>query len=464
LDPLLRETAERAGRYLEGLRTRRAGPAPTDISGLDRLGGELPASGLPPADVLALLDEHGSPATVASAGGRYFGFVIGSALPAALAGDWLAAAWNQNAASGTTSPTAARLEQIAVDWTRELLGIPNGARGAFVSGATMANFTALAAARHAVLAGAGWDVTRRGIFGAPHVTVLVGEEVHVSVLKALSLLGWGTDAVTRVPVDGQGRLRADRLPAIEGPTIVCAQAGNVNSGACDPLGEIADRAHAGAAWVHVDGAFGLWAYAAPNRRALVAGTERADSWATDGHKWLNVPYDSGMVFVREPRQLRAAMSSTTAAYLPTTPEGEPMEYVPEISRRARSVAAWAALRSLGRDGVADLVERCCRLASRFADRLRDAGFRILNDVVLNQVLVSFGTDERTRAVITEVQREGTCWAGGSVWHETAAMRISVSSWATTEEDVERSAAAIVRIASGIPASGAPRDGARPTVG
>jgi glutamate/tyrosine decarboxylase-like PLP-dependent enzyme len=310
----------------------------------------------------------------------------------------------------------------------------------------MANFSALAAARHAVLARAGWDVEADGLCGAPPIMVVVGEEVHPSVLKALGLLGLGRERVVRVPVDGQGRLRAEALPPLDGPAIVCAQVGNVNTGACDPVREICARVRGTGAWVHVDGAFGLWAAAAPARAHLVAGVAAADSWATDAHKWLNVPYDSGLAFVRDGAALRAAMA-VTAAYLPTSDVRQPDQYTPELSRRARGVEVWAALRSLGRAGLADLVERCCRHAARLADGLRAAGYDILNDVVLNQVLVAFGDDATTRRVIAALQADGTCWCGGTVWRGRAAMRISVSSWATTADDVERSLAATLRVAA-----------------
>lgn len=446
MEKLLAETAATATRYLTELRTRRVAPHPRDVSSLDRLGGELPDEGLDPLRIIALLDEVGSPATVASAGGRYFGFIIGSALPAALAADWLASAWDQNAAMTVMSPVAARLERISVEWIREIFGLPPGSEGALVTGDTMANLTCLAAARHAVLSNAGWDVERQGLQGAPPITVVAGEEVHVSVLKALSILGVGRDRVVRVPVDDQGRMQPDRMPRLSGPSIVCAEAGNVNSGCFDPVGAICERAHESGAWVHVDGAFGLWARASPALRSLADGTEEADSWATDCHKWLNVPYDCGIAFARERGALRAAMAVPSAAYLTATNPSEPMDAVPEMSRRARSVACWAALRSLGRSGLAALVERTCGFARTFADRLRAAGFTILNDVVLNQVLVSFGGDAETRRVIAEVQQEGTLWAGPTVWHGVTAMRISVSSWATSADDVNASIEALLRIA------------------
>lgn len=446
-EDLLSDAATRATRYLESLKTRRVAPTANATREVDRLCGPLPEKGEDPSAVLRLLDELGSPATVGSAGGRYFGFVVGSSLPAALAANWLAGAWNQNTAAHVMSPVATRLEVTTLEWIRELLGLPPTARGAFVTGDTMANFSCLAAARHALLQDKGWDIEARGLFEAPSVTVVVGEEVHVSVLKALSLLGFGRDRIVKIPVDDQGRMRADRLPSIPGPALICIQSGNVNTGAFDPAREICEWAHRQGFWVHVDGAFGLWANTTPSRRHLAAGIEEADSWALDCHKWLNVPYDSGIVFVRDGRHLRAAMSGTAAAYLPQSELGEPMEYAPEMSRRARGVDAWAALRSLGTSGIADLVDRCCRHASQMATLLGAAGHRILNDVVLNQVLVSFGSDEETRRVIEAVQRDGTCWCGGTVWHGEVAMRISVSSWATTDDDIQRSAASILRVAS-----------------
>jgi glutamate/tyrosine decarboxylase-like PLP-dependent enzyme len=445
----LREAVERSLRFLRAVGQRRVFPDAAAIQALDALGGPLPASGSDPLDVVRLLDEAGSPGTVASVGGRYFGFVIGSALPTSLAASWLASAWNQNAGLFATSPVAARLEQIALGWTRELLGLPEGCEGAFVTGATMANFTALAAARHAVLARVGWDVEERGLAGAPEITVVLGEEAHSTVLKVISMLGLGRGRVVRVPVDSQGRMRSEALPSLAGPTILCVQAGNVNSGAIDPVGEIATRARESGAWVHVDGAFGLWAAAAPARRRLTEGVALADSWGLDGHKWLNVPYDSGLVFVRSPDDLRAAMSIGPAAYLTQSGEREPSHFAPELSRRARGVEAWAAIRFLGRDGLADLVERTCQLAARMADGLRSAGYEVLNEVELNQVLVAFGDDATTARVIAAVQADGTCWCGGTRWHGRAAMRISVSSWATTREDVDQSLAAILRVAADV---------------
>jgi len=446
MDELLRDAAERAISYRRSLADCRVAPTAGAIAALDALAGPLPAGPTDPSEVLALLDTVGTPATVATSGGRYFGFVIGGSLPAALAANWLAGAWDQNAGMIVGSPVAAQLEDVAMGWLLDLLGLPAGCGCGVVTGATMANFGGLAAARHALLARAGWDAESQGLFGAPPITVIVGEEVHVSVLKALTLLGLGRDRVTRVPVDGQGRMIAGALPPMAGPTIVCVQAGNVNTGAFDPIAEIGAAARAAGAWLHVDGAFGLWASAAPARAHLATGVAEADSWSTDAHKWLNTPYDCGLAFVREPAHLRAAMSTSTAAYLVDAGRREPWHYVPEMSRRARGIELWAALRQLGRSGVADLVERTCRYARRFAEGLQAAGYQVLNDVVLNQVLVSFGVAESTRRVIAALQHDGTCWCGGTEWQGHTAMRISVSSAATTEEDVDRSLAAMIRIA------------------
>jgi glutamate/tyrosine decarboxylase-like PLP-dependent enzyme len=443
---LLDDAAKRASRYLETLSTRSVAPEREAIGALARFDQAFPDHPSSAESVLAELDEIGSPATMASAGGRFFGFVIGGALPVTVAANWLATAWDQNAGLVVSSPANAALENVSLRWLRAIFHLPLQSAGGFVTSATAANFSALAAARHALLARANWDVEAHGLFGAPPLTVVVGDEVHASMLKALSLVGFGRDRVVRVPVDGQGRMRFDAFPDVDDRTIVCVQAGNVNSGAFDPIPEICARAHSHGAWVHVDGAFGMWAAAAPARAHLVQGVEDADSWATDAHKWLNVPYDSGLVFARDTDALRKAMS-VGGAYLAQDEDRVPYQYTPDFSRRARGIEVWAALRQLGRLGLADLIERTCRYAGKFAEGLHAAGHRVLNDVVLNQVLVSFGSAERTREVIDRVQRDGTCWCGGTVWQGHTAMRISVSSWATTEADVERSLAAILRVAS-----------------
>lgn len=443
MSPLLRDAAARAARYLAELGERPVFPDDDALAGLVAFDEPLPDGPSDAASTLALLDRAGSPASVASAGPRYFGFVTGGSLPATVAASWLAAAWDQCAGLRPLSPVGVKLEAVSRGWLLELLGLPDDASVGFTTGATAANFTCLAAARHAVLQRRDWNVETRGLFGAPEIRVVVGDEVHASALKALGMLGLGRERVERVPVDGQGRMRAEALPELDESTIVCIQAGNVNTGAFDPAEAICAAARDAGAWVHVDGAFGLWALASPELRDLAAGVSEADSWAADAHKWLNVPYDSGLAFCRHPGAHRAAMT-IVAPYLLPTAEPEPNHYVPEMSRRARGVDVWAALRSLGRRGVAEIVERNCRQARRFAEGLSVAGHEILNDVVLNQVLVSFGDAETTNRVIERVQQDGTMWAGGTQWQGRTAMRIAVSSWATTDEDVERCLEAIQR--------------------
>ena len=445
MSDLLDDASGRARRYLAALDSRAVAPSPEALAALARFDGPLPERASSPDRVLAELDELGSPATVASAGRRYFGFVTGGSLPVTVAASWLASAWDQNAGLVACSPIGAKLEQVALDWLKDLFHLPRDSGGGLVTSATAANFSALAAARHALLARAGWDVEAQGLFGAPPITVVVGEEVHASVQKALSMVGLGRERVARVPCDAQGRMLREKMPPITERTIVCVQAGNVNTGAFDPVAEICEHVRSRGAWVHVDGAFGLWAAAAPARAHLARGIENADSWATDAHKWLNVPYDSGLVLTRHADSLRAALS-VGAAYLAQGEARIPYQYTPDFSRRARGVEVWAALRQLGRAGLEDLIERTCRLAEAFAAGLSRKGFAVLNDVVLNQVLVSFGSPERTREVIARVQSEGTCWCGGTIWQGHTAMRISVSSWATTAADVDRSLAAIVRAA------------------
>ncbi|HTS99834.1 MAG TPA: pyridoxal-dependent decarboxylase [Streptosporangiaceae bacterium] len=438
---LLEDAARRARAYLAGLAERPVAPAPPAVEALDGLDFPLPAAGRDAAAVLALLDEVGSPATVASAGPRYFGFVTGGALPVAVAAAWLAAAWDQNTALAVMSPAAARMDAVALRWVTEVLGLPAGTGGGFVTGATMANATCLAAARDAVLSRRGWDAAGQGLVGAPPVSVVAGAEAHATVRKALGLVGLGRDRAITLPADNQGRIVPAGLPALDGPAIVCLQAGNVNSGASDPFGPLIAWAREQDAWVHVDGAFGLWAAACPGVARQVAGVAGADSWATDAHKWLNTTYDCGIALVRDPALLEAALEAP-AAYLPGAQARQPMHFTPQSSQRARGAEVWAVLAALGRDGVADLVERSCRLARRAADGLRDAGHAVLNDVVLNQVVVEFGDPDRTDAVIAAVQREGTCWCGPTTWRGRRAMRVSVSGWSTTEADIDASVAAI----------------------
>jgi glutamate/tyrosine decarboxylase-like PLP-dependent enzyme len=440
------DVARRAAAYLRNVPTRPVAPSAAAVEALRELAGPMPESSSTAQEVVALLDRFGSPATVATTGGRFYGFVNGGSVPASMAAAWLVAAWDQNAALRVMSPAAAALEEVALEWVRDVLGLPAGCDGALVTGATMANFVGLAAARHALLHRAGWDVDNDGLFEAPPITVVVGDEVHVSLIKALGLLGLGRRRVRRVPVDGQGRMRVDALPGLDALTILCVQAGNVNTGAFDPATELCARAHEAGAWVHVDGAFGLWAASSPRYRHLVEGFAEADSWATDAHKWPNVGYDCGLAFVRQPHALQAAMGTSSAYFVPGA-QREPSQYTPEMSRRARGVELWATLRSLGRSGLASLIDRTCDHATSFASGLRDAGAEILNDVVINQVLVSFGPPDLTSAVIARVQQDGVCWCGGTEWQGRTAMRISVSSWATTADDVRASLAAILRAAA-----------------
>ncbi len=453
----LRLTADYAAQFLASLDERpiRASASVEELR--EALGGPLPDEPSNAEQVLADLIADAEPGIVGIPSGRFFGFVIGGALPAALAADWLTSLWDQNAGLVAAGPSAAVVEEVSIEWLRELLALPAGVSAGFVTGCQMAHMTALAAARHRVLEDAGWDLARDGLGGAPRIRVLAGEERHVTVDRALRYLGIGTAQIEAVRADEQGRLVADALAEAlssgSGPTIVCAQAGNVNTGAFDPLDEIADLAAAAGAWLHVDGAFGLWAAASPRFRHLVAGAERADSWATDAHKWLNVPYDSGIAFCAHPDAHRAAMA-VFASYLEQVDPAagrDQMDWTPEFSRRARGFTIYAAIRSLGRQGIAELVERCCDRAHQLAELLGAAdGVEILNDVVLNQVLVRFADDDATtQEVVRLVQDDGTCWLSGTTWQGRGAMRISVSNWRTSERDVERSAAAILEAATAV---------------
>ncbi len=448
-DNPLKAAYEHATRYISEVAQRQVGSRMPRADLLAALGGPLPIAGTDPVDVINHLATSADPGIIATIGPRYFGFVTGGAVPVTVAADWLVSSWDQNACLYVTSPAASVMEDIVSGWIVELLGLPATAGVGFVTGCHMANFTCLAAARHEVLRRAGWNVETQGLQRAPKVRVLVGGEVHVSAVGALRYLGFGSDELEFVPVDGQGRMRAEDLRAQLGdsasPIIVCAQAGNVSTGASDPIAEIVLMAHARGAWVHVDGAFGLWAAAVPELRPQVRGIEGADSWATDAHKWLNVPYDSGLAIVADTAPLRAAMSMK-ASYLQRGDDEERigMDWAPESSRRARVVPLYALFRALGREGLAALVRRNCALARRIAQRLAAApGVTILNDVVLNQVLVQFRDDETTKDVIARVQADGTCWAGGAFWQGQQAMRIAVSNWSTTEDDIDRSADAML---------------------
>ncbi|MGE5813992.1 MAG: pyridoxal phosphate-dependent decarboxylase family protein [Acidobacteriota bacterium] len=450
---LLQRAHELALNYLGSLPERPVGARLNAEALVPRLGGSLPDSPSDPVSVLEDLARVADPGLVASAGPRFFGFVIGGSFPVALAADWLTSTWDQNAGLHVASPAVAAIEEVTRQWLLDLFDLPRTSSIGFVTAAHLANVTALAAARHEVLRGVGWDVEVRGLQGAPRVTVVAGSEAHSSIPAACRLLGLGSSTLVRVPHDDQGRMRADALEraltSVDGPLIVCAQAGNVNTGSFDPVDEIAGLTHDRGGWLHVDGAFGLWAAAVPALKRHVRGIERADSWATDAHKWLNVPYDSGIVMTAHPAAHRAAMSHTAAYLIPGEgQQRDATDWVPELSRRARSITVYATLRSLGVSGVRGLVAGCCSLAQRMAARLEgQPGIRILNDVVLNQVLVRFddGTGgNATPQVIQAVQRDGTCWLGGTTWQGEPAMRISVSGWATSERDIDRSAEAILR--------------------
>jgi glutamate/tyrosine decarboxylase-like PLP-dependent enzyme len=454
-NPLLARAHAHAKAFLDTLPDRFVGARADRAEMMAALATALPRHGEDPIAVLDLLAAQAERGASACAAPRYFGFVIGGSLPVALAADWLVSTWDQNAGIHVISPLAAALEEIAAGWLLDLFELPRESGVGFVTGCQMAHFTCLAAARHGVLRKAGWDVEANGLHGAPRIHVVASEEAHVTVDVALRYLGLGTSALVRVEADAQGRMRADRLPEVlatlGGPVIVVAQAGNVNTGAFDPLREIAAAARAHGAWLHVDGAFGLWARASADDalRAQADGMDLADSWATDAHKWLNVPYDCGVAIVRSAQDHHDAMTSS-APYLVQSQglERDSVDWVPEFSRRARGIPVHAALRMLGRDGVAELVDRCCARARQFAERLSgQPGVRVLADVALNQVLVRFGDDDEvTRSVIAGVQADGTCWVGGTTWQGMHAMRISVSNWATSEQDVELSAAAILRVA------------------
>ncbi|HSI81793.1 MAG TPA: aminotransferase class V-fold PLP-dependent enzyme [Solirubrobacterales bacterium] len=452
---LLDRTARIARDYLAGLDERHVGAQASAAELRSALEMPLPSSGVDPETAIDELARAVAAGLVASAGPRYFGFVIGGSVPAALAADWLTSTWDQNTALYAAAPAACVAEEVCARWIVELFGLPERSSVGFVTGGQMGNFTALAAARHAVLGRVGWDVEERGLGGAPPIRVLVGEEAHVTVVVALRLLGLGAGSAERVGADGQGRMRPEALEAAlsrsDGPTIVCAQVGNVDTGAIDPVGEIAEIARRHEAWCHVDGAFGLWAAASPARREQTAGIERADSWVADAHKWLNVPYDSSFAIVRDPEPHRAAMA-VTASYLPRSGEERwPAEWVPELSRRARAFPVYAALRSLGRDGVAGIVDSCCERAAEIAGILADVpGAEILNEVTLNQVLVRFDDDDATtEAVIEAVQDDGVCWVAGTTWRGRRAMRISIVNWQTSADDVKRSAASIAAAARGV---------------
>jgi len=458
---LLTRTGELANYFLDGVADRPVARRIDFENLLSEIGGHgVQDEGDEPMQIIEELSRHGDRAVVATAGPRYFGFVVGGSLPVALAADWLTSAWDQNAAFYAHSPLAAAVEQTAGDWLIDLFGLAKGTSVGFVTGGTMANFTGLAAGRHALYEKLGWEVEKQGLVGAPRITVVTSDESHISIFACLQMLGLGSEQVVRVPADDQGRMRPDQLrtilTGIHTPILVCAQAGNVNTGSFDPISEIVATVRERPSWLHIDGAFGLWAAASPGYQSLSQGIELADSVSVDCHKWLNVPYDCGMVFVHDSAAHRAAMSLHAAYYVTAdVAERDNCDWVPEASRRARGFTVYAALRSLGRKGIAELVDRCCRLAQRMAKRLeKDSMVTILNDVVLNQVLVRFSdssrqnSDELTAEIIRRVQEDGTCWLGGTTWHGMHAMRISISNWSTSEEDIDISADAILRCARG----------------
>jgi glutamate/tyrosine decarboxylase-like PLP-dependent enzyme len=442
----LRAAAAMALDYAASVDDQRVAPDARALGALAAFDEPLPDDGVAAGDALRLLHDVGSPATVATTGRRYFGFVSGATFPVALGSSWLVSAWDQNTALPVMSPVAAKLHEVVRGWLVEILGLPADTGVAFVTGATVANASCLAAARDALLARLGWDAQADGLFGAPAFDVVIGERAHSTLSKSLGLVGLGRTRVHVVPADEQGRMRAERLPDIAGPVLVCAQAGEVNTGAFDPFDEIADWLAERTGWLHVDGAFGLWALADPGRRGLVAGLDRADSWATDGHKWLNVSYDCGIAFVRHLPDLRRTFAAT-AGYLPSDTGFEAMHHTPQSSQRARQVEVWSVLRTLGRRGVAELVARGCDAATVIARRLRGGGLTILNEVVLNQVLVRLGDAATTEALIAEIQSDGRIWCGPTQWDGATAMRISVSSWKTDLEDAAFAAAVILDCAA-----------------
>ena len=443
---ILNSAAKYALDYLDELPKRRVFPGAESLQMLNKFSMPLPDSGTSAEEVIDLLTSAGNANTVATNSGRYFGFVFGGTIPASLAASWLVSAWDQNAVFKVSSPVASQVEKITANWLLDLLQLPKESAVGFLTGTTMANFCGAVAARYHLSKQLGWDITAKGMTNAPSIRVIVGQEVHASMQRALILAGFGLDNLIRVPTDDQGRIITENFPEMDESTLVCLQAGNVNTGAIDPVKDICLDAKAKGAWVHIDGAFGLWARVSPKKLSLADGCELADSWAIDLHKWLNVPYDSGLVICRYPEVLQNALS-VSGAYLPQSTEPDPYFFTPEMSRRARGIETWAALYSLGREGVIDLIERCCAHAERFANNLKAAGFQILNEVVLNQVLVSFGNANLTNAIIKKIQDDGTCWCGGTIWKEQTAMRISVSSWMTTEQDIETCSTAIIRIAN-----------------
>lgn len=430
--------------YITNIPERRVYPDEKMLGSLAQFDEALAQNGCDPIETLHLLNEAGSSATVATTGGRYFGYVVGGSHPVSTAADWLVSVWDQVGLLPSTSPVVAKIEAVTARWLLDIFHLPKTSIVSFVTGASMGNLVCLAAARNHILTRLGWDVEANGLFGAPSIRVIVGMEAHITVVKTLGLLGMGRQRVEVVPVDAQGRLSIDALPSLDDRTIICLQAGNVNSGAFDPIAQVCARAKDVGSWVHIDGAFGLWAAASPDKVHLVKGIEQADSWVTDGHKWLNTPYDCGIAICRHNEPLQAAMT-TTASYIANSKEIPAKDIVPEFSRRARAVPLWATMRSLGSNGITDLIDRCCKYALQFAEGLADLGFTIHNDVFINQVVASLDSPDKTMKFVGLLQEEGTCWLGLTLWQGHTAFRLSVSSWVTTEQDVDISLKAMAKI-------------------
>jgi glutamate/tyrosine decarboxylase-like PLP-dependent enzyme len=440
---LLDKARQFAGEYIDTVEDRPVFPAEASLHAINALDEPLPENPSEPLAVLKLLHEIGSPASVAQTTGRYFGFVNGGMIPVGLAAKWLADVWDQNTAHYVMSPINSRLEEICERWIVSLLHLPAGTAAGFVSGTTIANFSGLCAGRNELLRRRGWDVIKKGLYGAPRIRVIVGADAHAAVYKSISMLGLGSDNVEIVSADDQGRMRPDQMPKLDEGALVVAQVGNVNSGAIDPVGAICDRARAAGSWVHVDGAFGLWARVLPSMREICDGIEKADSWSVDAHKTLNVPYDSGMILCRDRNALTSAFKAS-ASYFQWSEHRDGMNFRPSMSNRARVIELWAVLKSLGRQGVQQLVERLCQNARLFARLLAEQGFQIHNDVVFNQVLVSCEEDALTTATLRNIQASGECWCGGSTWRGRAVIRISVCDWATKPKDIERFVRAFVQ--------------------
>ncbi len=421
--------------YLDTIGKRDVTPTAESMKELQNFEEELPNQSCSSSEILELLHRYGSENTVMTTGGKYFGFVCGSSLPVSLAAKWLSDVWDQNCGLYVMSPIAAKLEELCERWVVSLLQLPKDTAAGFVSGSSSAIICALTAARNSLLQKQNWDVAGQGLFGAPQIKVVLGEQAHSSVFKALALLGLGKDRVTLVPVDDQGRMLPEKLPALDASTLLIVQAGNVNSGAFDPLDELCEKAEKAGAWVHVDGAFGLWAAASNKYSHLTRGIEKADSWSVDAHKTLNVPYDSGIVLCRDRNALVGAMQAS-GSYIQYSEHRDGMLYTTEMSRRARSIELWAALKYLGRQGVQELIDMLCENAVYFADRLSECGFTVLNDVVFNQILIKGSSDRSTKQLLTNIQNSGKCWCGGAVWKMEPVIRISVCSWQTTKQDID----------------------------